>query len=475
MNPRVFREYDIRGVADRDLDDELVADLGRALAARLAERPRRPRPRVAVGRDCRLTSPRLFAALCRGLTESVDVVDLGMVPTPLLYFAVATLDVDGGAMITGSHNPAPDNGFKLLVGGDAIHGDGITALRRWIEARRATGAGAAPTVGTVTAHDVAPAYLAAASDALRLGPRRPRLVLDAGNGAGGPIALALYRALGFDVVPLYCEPDGRFPHHHPDPTVPENLADLIAAVAAHRAELGLALDGDGDRLGAVDGRGRVLWGDQLVILLGRALLAEVPGAGIVGEVKCSQAMFDELARAGARAEMWKVGHSLIKARMKATGAALAGEMSGHLFFAHRWYGFDDATYAGARLLELLSRDDLPLTALVDALPVMVNTPELRVECDDARKFAVVAHVTAALRARPDVVEVIDLDGVRARFADGWGLVRASNTQPALVVRCEAAGGARLSEIRTIVEEAIAAAQAEVQAEVQAAVQAEVRS
>ncbi|HWU89025.1 MAG TPA: phosphomannomutase/phosphoglucomutase, partial [Kofleriaceae bacterium] len=277
------------------------------------------------------------------------------------------------------------------------------------------------------------------------------------NGAGGPTAVGLYRRLGFDVVPLYCDLDGRFPHHHPDPTQPANMQALIGAVKRERAEVGLALDGDADRLGAVDASGRILWGDQLMILLGRAVLEELPGARLVGEVKCSQAMFDELAKAGGDVEMWKVGHSLIKARMKETGAQLAGEMSGHLFFAHRWLGFDDAIYAGARLLELLSRQPQTLAELARELPVMINTPELRVPCEDERKFAVVAEVTARLRRDPAVRSVVDIDGARAMFDGGWGLVRASNTQPVLVMRCEAASAERLAEIRAAIEAHVAAA------------------
>lgn len=465
LNPRIFREYDIRGVADRDLDDPLVADLGRAVAARVGEGTGARRPVIAVGRDCRVTSGRIFDALTHGITERGDVIDVGMVPTPMLYFAAATLQVDGAVIITGSHNPAEDNGFKLLVGTDSLHGVEITALMRRIEATRRdrpTMSGRPP--GAITPHDLLPAYLAHNVASLRLGPRRFRVVVDAGNGAGGPAAMALYQRLGFEVIPLFCEPDGRFPNHHPDPTQPENLVALQAAVAAHDAEIGLALDGDADRLGAVDGSGRILWGDQLMILLGKAVLEEVPGARFVGEVKCSQAMYDELERAGGKPEMWKVGHSLIKARMKETGAALAGEMSGHLFFAHRWLGFDDAIHAGARLLELLSRGTRTLAERAAELPVMVNTPELRVDCPDDRKFDVVARVTSRLRSRPDVVGVVDVDGVRARFAlpgggSGWGLVRASNTQPALVLRGEASDAAALAAIRAIIEGEIAAAEA----------------
>ncbi|HEY8144678.1 MAG TPA: phosphomannomutase/phosphoglucomutase [Kofleriaceae bacterium] len=469
MNSAIFREYDIRGVAERDLDDDLVTDLGRAIGAMIRAATPRPagggkRPEMAIGRDCRLTSGRLRAALVTGLTDAgIDIIDVGVVATPVLYFAAFHYPVDGAVIITGSHNPPEDNGFKILRGRESIHGEDIRALGQAI----ASGAAAAVTAdgerGKVVERDVLPAYLEHALGRLELGPRRFRVVVDAGNGSGGPAAVELYRRMGFEVFPLYCEMDGRFPNHHPDPTVEKNVADLREEVRVRGAEVGIALDGDADRVGAVDGQTRILWGDQLMILFGRVIARENPGARFIGEVKCSQALFDELAKAGGQPIMWKVGHSLIKAKMKETGALLGGEMSGHIFFAHRYLGFDDAIYSGARLLELLSRGDATLAQLYDTLPVMVNTPEIRVDCADDVKFEVVKRTTARLRGHAQVTDVVDVDGVRARFGDGWGLVRASNTQPALVIRCEAPTQARLAEIRGFVEEAILASKQELAA------------
>lgn len=448
MNPRIFREYDIRGVADRDLPDDLVRALGLAIGEHAFAGDR---PVVAIGRDCRLTSPRLYAALSKGVRAIADVEDLGVIPTPVAYFAQKLLQPAATVMITGSHNPAEDNGFKMMVGDETLHGPAIGKLRDRVSALYGV---PPPHAHRATRQvDVTAAYLGHAIDKLSLGSRRFKVVVDAGNGAGGPTAVELYKRLGFEVMPLYCEMDGSFPNHHPDPTQPENLGALIAAVQYLGAELGIALDGDADRVGVVDSTGRILWGDQLMILFGRAILAEVPDARFVAEVKCSQAMYDALPSC----EMWKVGHSLIKERMRATSAQLAGEMSGHLFFAHRWLGFDDGIYAGARMLELLSRSDHTLADLAADLPPAVNTPEIRIDCPDEDKFDVVARATESLRSDPNVLDVVTIDGVRARFEAGWGLVRASNTQAALVVRCEARDQATLAEIRRTIETHVDAA------------------
>ncbi|MSP61131.1 MAG: phosphomannomutase/phosphoglucomutase [Myxococcales bacterium] len=455
MNPRVFREYDIRGVADRDLDPAFVHDLGRAIGTHLH---RAGAKKVALGRDCRVTSPRIHERLLDGLLSTgLAVTDVGIVSTPLLYFAVFHLDSDGGVMITGSHNPAEDNGFKILRGKSTIHGEEIQALRRLVEARDFHVADAA---GSVAITDLQTAYLDHAERALSMGKRRFQVVVDGGNGTGGVTCVPLLRRLGFDVTPLFCDMDGRFPNHHPDPTVEANVEALRAKVAETGAEVGIALDGDADRIGVVDAKGRIVWGDQLMILFARAILAEQPGATFVSEVKCSQALYDEIERAGGRAIMWKVGHSLIKVKMKEEHALLAGEMSGHIFFAHRYLGFDDAIYAAARLCELLSRSPCTLAEHVDSLPVLFNTPEIRLDCPDEIKFDVVRR--AVERFRRDH-EVIDIDGARVKFADGWGLVRASNTGPVLVMRFEASSPERLAVIRATVEDGLRAIRAEMAA------------
>jgi phosphomannomutase/phosphoglucomutase len=454
----VFREYDIRGIAERDFPDEFVADLGRAAGTAFAEGGAR---RVTLGRDCRMSSPRIHAVFRRELCATgIDVVDVGIVHTPGLYFSVFHLEADGGVMITASHNPAEDNGFKIVAGRSTIYGDAIQNLRRLIE-QRAFRTGVPP--GRASEHDILADYVAYIAKNIALGPRRFKVVVDGGNGTGGIAAMPILKALGVDAEGIYCDPDGRFPNHHPDPTVPKNLEDLVARVRATGAEVGIALDGDADRIGAVDGKGRILWGDQLLMLFARDILTRQPGATFVSEVKCSQALFDDIERRGGRAIMWKVGHSIIKAKMREEKAALAGEMSGHMFFAERWFGFDDAVYAGLRLIELLSHSDKTLAELYDTIPAVANTPEIRMTCPDDVKFEVVQRAVDWFRER---YPIVDVDGVRVLFQEagrnvGWGLVRASNTGPVLVLRFEADSELRLAEIKALVEGRLAEIMAEV--------------
>ena len=442
MNPQVFREYDIRGVVEEDFDDEFVIDLGRAYATMLRRAGKRT---ITVGRDCRLSSDRLFHLLLEGLLPAgIDAVDIGVVPTPLLYFSVLEWGMDGGVMITGSHNAAEYNGFKLGIGPSTIFGDDIQEVRRIIE-RREFHSG--PGRGSITARPILPVY----GEFIRRNfnfKRSFKIAVDGGNGCGGTVAVPLMRELGLDTVELFIEMDGRFPNHHPDPTVEANMQDLIAAVRSSGAVAGIAYDGDADRIGAIDERGRIVWGDELMVLFSRAILRERPGATIIGDVKCSQRMYDDIARHGGRPIMWKTGHSLIKSKLKEEHAALAGEMSGHMFFADRYRGFDDAIYASFRLLEIIDREGRGIGELLSDLPPTCATPEIRVDCPDEKKFQVVSRLADYFRSRYEVTEI---DGVRVKFDSGWGLVRASNTQPALVLRFEAKDEAALGEIRQLFE------------------------
>jgi len=450
----IFREYDIRGVAERDLDDDLARGLGRAFALVL-RRDGVARPRVAVARDGRLSSPRLFAALCEGLLSAgADVVSVGIGPTPMLYFAAHHLETDGAVMITASHNPAPDNGFKLMRGKASFFGADIQKLADLIEQDAADHEPAAAR-GEASETNVEAAYIESVKRSSRLSRTDVRFVVDAGNGSAGPLGIATLRALGLSPEALYCDIDGTFPNHHPDPTVPKNLEALRARVLASGATLGVAWDGDGDRIGAIDETGEVVWGDKLLILYARALLREFPGATILGEVKCSETLYADIAQKGGRPLVWKTGHSLIKTKMKEERALLAGEMSGHMFFADRWPGFDDAIYATVRLVEIVAAEGKTLRELLADVPETFATPEIRVDCPDAIKFAVVREVVAHYKGKRPV---LDIDGGRIDFGDGaWGLCRASNTQPVLVLRFEARSVARRDEVQAEVEGVVKAA------------------
>ncbi len=444
MDPKVFREYDIRGIVGEQIDDEDVVLLGKAFGTYMSNQGK---SKIVVGRDCRLSSDRFRDLLVEGLVSTgMDVVDIGVCPTPVFYFAIRHLEREGGMMITASHNPPEYNGFKICNGFDTISGPEIQKLRVVMEEGNFVSG-----KGKVSSYDIVTPYMDFIINNIEI-TRKLRVGLDAGNATGGPIALPLIRRLGCEVYPLYCEMDGTFPNHEPDPTVLENLKDLIELVKKEKLDVGIAYDGDCDRLGVVDHNGNVVYGDKLMIIFAREILSRKPGAVFISEVKCSKTLYDDIEKHGGRAIMWKTGHSLIKAKMKEVNADLAGEMSGHMFFKDRYFGFDDGIYASCRLLEILSKTGKTIPELLEGVPKTYTTPEIRVECPDDIKFQVVEKAKEIFKNKG--MDVIDVDGARIVFPDGWGLVRASNTQPVLVLRYEADTPERLEEIRSIVENAI---------------------
>lgn len=444
MNPQIFREYDIRGVVGRDFDAADVERIGLAFGTYVRQRGGK---RLAVGRDHRLSSESFRAALSKGLQATgCDIVDVGLVPTPLLYFSLFHLNTDGGCMITASHNPAEYNGIKLCFGQGALHGEEIQRIGRLAEHGPFT-----EGTSQRTEAEVRSPYMAYITNQIQL--RRPlRVVVDAGNGTSGLVIQDLLRRLGCEVYELFCDVDGTFPNHHPDPTVPENLTEIIREVKVRQADVGLAYDGDSDRLGVIDERGEIIWGDRLLVLFAREILSRRPNAKVIFDVKCSQVLVDDIRQHGGKPIMWMTGHSLIKKKLYEEQAVLAGEMSGHLFFADGYFGYDDALYASCRLLQILDRTNAPLSSLLADLAVTYSTPEIRVTCADEDKFLVVEQLKTRFQQGGQVCEVITIDGARIVFSDGWGLVRASNTQPALVLRFEATTAERLEAIQTFVVE-----------------------
>jgi len=445
MNPHNFREYDIRGVAEVDFDKEFAYTLARAVAT---HGQKYNTQKVTVGRDCRLSSDGYAEAVMEGFADSgMEAVDIGVCPTPVFYYSVERLEADGGIMITASHNPGDQNGFKIHLGGGTIYGREILEVKGVIEAGKFVSGN-----GSGRVEDVITPYKDFMLENINI-ERGLKIAVDAGNGTAGPVAPVILREHGCTVRELFCDMDGTFPNHHPDPTVPDNVTDLIAAVRSGSLDVGIGFDGDSDRIGVVDDKGKLLYGDRLLVLFAREILSRKPGATIIGEVKCSRVLYEDIRAHGGNAVMWKAGHSLIKAKMKELGAELAGEMSGHMFFKDRFFGYDDAIYAACRLVEILSKTDKPLSELLSDLPETFNTPEIRVEIPDDIKFDV---VTAAQKHFAQEHDTIDVDGVRMMFDDGaWGLIRASNTQAALVLRFEADSPERLAEVRNYVEEKLA--------------------
>lgn len=476
INTEIFREYDIRGIADRDLTSPVIEALGFSFASYLKLKGIST---LTVGYDARTSSPRLCDDIVRGLVSAgMNVTIVGLCPTPVLYFSLFHLRPGAGIMITGSHNPAEFNGFKLCVGNETIYGEEIQKIRKIMEENAAEGSrlnpsgnaakvSAAAKSGMITQRPILPEYIQYLQKLFTAHREVPlKVVLDSGNGTGGLAAPDIIRTMGCEVIELFSDPDGRFPNHHPDPTVPKNLAALIETVKKTKADAGIAFDGDSDRIGVVDEQGNILWGDQLMIIFSRDILKERPGATFVSEVKCSQTMYDDIRANGGNAIMWKTGHSLIKAKMKESKAALAGEMSGHLFFADRYLGYDDAIYAACRVVEILKKlraskgAAASLSSLLKDLPKKFNTPEIRFDCPDNIKFSVVDEAKRifvngdGLSQKPR--EVITVDGVRAVFDQGWGLIRASNTQPVLVMRFEANNHESLDFIKSMMEKKVEA-------------------
>lgn len=440
MNSEVFREYDVRGIVDQDFNVDFVFDLGRAIGTYAARHDVR---KMTVGRDCRLSSASYKDALARGIAATgIDVIDIGLCATPMLYYSIRHLETGGGVMITGSHNPPEFNGFKICIGPDTIYGDEIQELRSIMIASRYR-----EGTGHFYQEDISPSYEDYLFNNVSI-DKDLNIIIDSGSGVAGLFVLPLLKRFGCNVTGIYCEPDGHFPHHFPDPTISENLYDLIALVKEKHAQCGIAYDGDADRLGVITDRGDILWGDELLLLFARFVLKENPGAAVIGEVKCSQVLFDDIKKHGGKAIMWKAGHSLIKGKMKEDHALLAGEMSGHIFFADRYFGYDDAIYASLRLLEILSKTGKKISELMADIPRTYTTPEIRVDCPDHIKFKVVDELKNYFRKSH---RIIDIDGVRIVFDDGWGLIRSSNTQPVLVLRFEAFTKERLEEIRKEIE------------------------
>ncbi len=444
MNPEMFREYDIRGIVDKDMTEADAKLIGLGVGTWLKQHDCH---KISVGRDCRVSSDAYAAQVIEGLRAcGCDVIDIGVCTTPVMYFSIRHLQTEGGVMVTASHNPPEYNGFKLCVGTDSIHGKQIQEILAIINAGSFS-----QGQGELSNTDVVTPYKEFVQGNITL-TRPLRVGIDAGNGTAGVIALPILQHLKCEVFDLYCDMDGTFPNHEADPTVAKNMADLQHLVQDHGLDLGIGFDGDGDRIGVVDENGDMVFGDRLMVLFAREILSRKPGATIISEVKCSQTMYDDIKKHGGRAIMWRTGHSLIKQKMKAEKAELAGEMSGHIFFKDRYYGYDDAVYAACRLLEIVAASDQMLSQMLSDLPQTFSTPEIRVPCPDKIKFNVVAEVTEYFRKRYDV---IDIDGVRVLFDDGWGLVRASNTQPVLVLRFEAMSQKRLAEIRELVESTLA--------------------